>query len=318
MRGRHVRHARIGLALALFTTLALVEGAAAGGPGNRIAFTRLSDAGAQVFTANPDGSGERLVPLQDPVEDFGVPIWSRDHSRLLISHTIRFDGNGELLPFRPAIVRPDGSDYRLLQMPDAPFDTDCTSWSQNGARLYCAYGGDHPGLFSVRTSDGGDARRLTTNPYGTMDLAVDVSPDGSQILMLREQPGPPPDPQENETFALYVLNTDGSHFRLLVPYGITQGDEIGSAHWSPDGRSIIASSIDGRLFTVDPSGRCLQYLKLGIDGFAFMPNWSPDGSRIVFGLFGPDKEDLYTADANGRHVRQMTDTDAFEHGPDWR
>jgi WD40-like Beta Propeller Repeat len=302
--------------------LTLSASAVASGADDRIAYTRLLEGGgAEIVTVNPDGSEEEIVPLQDAVEDFGVAVWSPDHSHLLIAPTIRFDGNGDILPFRSAIVRPDGSDYRLLAVEDGPFDAGCSAWSADASRLYCGFGGDQPGVFSIRSSDGGDAHRLTTVPFaGGSDLPTDVSPDGSQILILRKRPGPAPDAQpfRPELFALYVINSDGTNLHQIVPYGVTQGHEIGSAHWSPDGRSIIASNTHGRLFTVSPDGKAIHYLKLGVVGVPFMPNWSPDGSRIVFTMYGPDQEGLFTANADGSDVRQVTDTPDFELGPDWR
>ncbi len=302
--------------------LALAAPAVASGADDRIAYTRLLEAGgAEIFTVNPDGTGEEHVPLQDLAEGFTFPVWSPDHSQLLISHTLRFDGNGDFLPFRPAIVRPDGSDYRLIANEEGPFEAGCSAWSADALRLYCGFGSDQPGVFSIRSSDGGDAHRLTTVPFaGGYDLPTDVSPDGSQILILRKRPGPAPDAQpfRPELFALYVVNTDGTNLHQIVPYGVTLGHEIGSAHWSPDGRSIIASNTHGRLFTVSPDGKAIHYLKLGVNGVAFMPNWSPDGNRIVFTMFGPDQEGLFTANADGSDVRQVTDTPDFEHGADWR
>ena len=114
-RARHVRGALI---LAALGVLAVAPTSAASGPPDRIAFSRLLDGGgAAVFTANPDGSGEQPVPLGDAEEDFGIPIWSPDHTRLLITNTLRFDANGDLRPFRPAIVNPDGTGYHVLEIP---------------------------------------------------------------------------------------------------------------------------------------------------------------------------------------------------------
>ena len=324
MPGRHGRrrHTAPILALALLATLAVAPAASADPPSNRIAFARLLDGGgADIFTANPDGSGEELVPLENPAEDVGIPIWSPDHEWLLITNNLRFDGNGELLPFRPAIVRPDGSDYRLLDVPDGPFDMYCSAWSGDGARIFCGFGGSEPGIFSMRASDGGDVRRLTTNPFGEgMDVPADISPDGTRLAFIRERPGPAPEaqPYRPELFSLYTMKVDGSDLRQILPYGITHGHEIQGAHWSPDGKTLISASTQGRLFTVAASGGPIRYLKTKVDGFAFEPNWSPDGKRIIFGVFGPAQPDLFTADPDGSHVSQVFDTADFENGPDWR
>jgi hypothetical protein len=76
------------------------------------------------------------VPLVYPAEDYGIPIWSPDRSRLLISHVLRFDALGNLLPFRPATVNPDGSGFKLLEPPNAPDDMGCFGgWYPDGSRL---------------------------------------------------------------------------------------------------------------------------------------------------------------------------------------
>jgi WD40-like Beta Propeller Repeat len=321
MRPHRIRQAQAALALALVATAGIAPASFAADPSDRIAFSRQVGFGAEILTANSDGSDEVVVPLDDPAEDFAIPVWSPDHSRLLISHQLRFDGD-ELLPFRPAIVRPDGSDYNLLEIPDAPFDMGCTAWSDDGSRIYCGVGGEAPGIHSLRSSDGGDSRRLTTNPFGQLglDVPLEVSPDGKRLVFMRERMGPGPDPQpfRPERFALFVINVDGTDERRIVPWGVVQGHELEGADWSPDGSSIISSNTHGRLFTVSPNGGAIRFIDLDIDGFAFMPNWSPDGTRIVFGLFGPEQEDLYTADADGANVERITDTPAFESGPDWR
>ena len=215
MNRRITRPVRVALALAAIGSLSVAPASTAVTPSDRIVYARLLDGGgAAIYTAKPDGTNEQLVPLGFPAEDFGIPTWSPDHTRLLIANTLRFDANGELLPFRPATVRPDGSDYHLLEMPDAPSDMYCVGWSPDGSRIVCGFGGDEPGLFTVRTSDGGDPRRLTTTPDGGNDQAADVSPDGMRVLFIRKRaPATPgPHPFANEQFALYDVRSTAPDF----------------------------------------------------------------------------------------------------------
>ena len=91
------------------------------------------------------------VPFVYPAEDFGIPAWSPDGSELLISQMFRFDSRGECcLPFRPAIVNPDRSDFTLLTIPNGQFDMGCNTWNGDGTRLLCNvdfenFGGDAQG-----------------------------------------------------------------------------------------------------------------------------------------------------------------------------
>jgi len=312
------------LAVAIVVLGLVVPGAAsAQGGTTRIAYSKiLPGGGAEVFVANPDGTNEYQVPTQDLAEDFGVPVWSSDGSHLLITNMIRFDGAGGLLPFRPSIVDPDGSNYHLVPAVDAPFDMYCHAWTPNRTRLLCGLGGDHPGIFSIRATDGGDARQLTTNPFGSTDVAWSLSPDGTQFAFLRYRPGPMPGPQpfRPEQVGIFVANLDGSNVRQVVPYGFAQAHELASASWSPDGRQILSTTKSGRLFLISINGTGLRQLTLDVNSnqtFAFEPAWSPDGRRIIFTMVRDGQPDLYTADPDGSHVVQITNTPDFENGPSW-
>jgi Tol biopolymer transport system component len=249
------------------------------------------------------------------VEVFSLPVWSPDGRKLLISHTIQLDSTGQCCLFRPAIVNPDGSAFSQLTT-----DYDCPVWTPDQHRLLCGTEGDQPGVFSIRASDGGDPVRLTTYPYGpacnACDDATDVSPDGRRFVFLRFKGEDTP----NEQVALFVENIDGTGLRQITPYGLAEPHEIASAQWSPNGQEIISETTQGRLFTVRPDGTHLTQIHLatGTDQyFAFEPDWSPDGNRIVFCMFINGQEDIYTAQAHGADVVQVTNTPDFKNGPDW-
>src|SRR6266571_1241789 len=130
-----MRRAIISAAVAVLATTFLTNTAEAKVPGSngRISYTQLLPGGGTlVFTARPDGTDVQQVPMPYLNEDWGRAIWSPDGSKLLISNVPRFDDDGDLLPFRPATVNPDGSDYHLLDMPWAPFDSYCGAWSPDG------------------------------------------------------------------------------------------------------------------------------------------------------------------------------------------
>ena len=91
---------------------------------------------------NPDGSGEQLVEIPEINEDWGRAVWSHDGQQLLLSNILRFDQDGELLPFRPATAQPDGSEFNLLELPDFPFDMYCTAWSPDDQQILCGVGGE--------------------------------------------------------------------------------------------------------------------------------------------------------------------------------
>jgi Tol biopolymer transport system component len=302
----------------------------------QIAFTQGDPSGvgpSNVFTANPDGSHAQQVPLGNPVEFFSSAIWSPDGTKLLISHTFRLDGSGQCcLPFRPAIVNPDGSDFIQLMITYGPFDMDCLVWSLDQTRLLCGFGDLNAGVFSVRASDGGDPIRLTTNPYsavGGNDVPADISPDGARFVFLRYKPsgGPPATPKPDAQVALFVENLDGSGLGQITPYLLA---DRASAKWSPDGKKIIlatrngsAAMLKGGLFTVSPDGAGLApiNLQVGTQKYsAWNAQYSPDGTRIIFNMYINGGEGIFSANPDGSGVTQVTFTTIFAeqyNGPNW-
>jgi Tol biopolymer transport system component len=285
-----------------------------------LAFARQIPSGNSIkFIANPNGSDVRQVPLKDPAEDWAVPIWSPDGTRLLISNLHR---NTVQRTFRPAIVNPDGSGYRVLEVPEAPADMGmfCALWTSDGARILCKFDGDASlptGIFSIRSSDGGGLVRLTTNRYGGSDDPTDLSPDGKRFVFLRHRF----QDTSNEQAALFTAKLDGTRLRRITPYGLPQPHENESAQWSPNGKEIISETTQGRLFVVRPDGTHLTLIKLEMSTnqyFAFEPHWSPDGKRLVFCAIVNGQDDLYMSGVDGAHVVRITNTPDFENGPDWQ
>jgi Tol biopolymer transport system component len=302
----------------LFATPAIAT--ASSGAGNEITFARqIPTGGANVLAANPDGTNVQQVPLSYLAEDFGLPMWSPDRSKLLISTILRLDPAGDLLPFRPATVNLDGSHFNLLEPPNAPDSMGCFGgWYPDGTRLLCSFNGAQPGVFSIRSSDGGDPVRLTTYPYGfcnACDDPTDISPDGKRFVFLRLKNE---ESRHPEQVALFTENIDGTGLRQLTPYGLAAPHEIAAAQWSPDGREIISETTRGRLFTIHSDGTRLTQIHLQTatsQYFAFEPDFSPDGTRIVFCMTIHGQEDIYTANADGSDVQQVTNTPDFETAP---
>jgi Tol biopolymer transport system component len=287
--------------------------------GDRIVYSKqLPHGGATVATLRPDGSGSSDLPVQAPLEDFNKSTWSHDATRLLFSNVLVFDKAGELVAFRPAVSAADGSDYRLLRMRWRPGDFYCSAWSLDDTRILCSLRG---GVVSVRVSDGRGARSLTDNPYGGNDLAVGYSPDGTRLAWLRERPDPRPDDDvDGEREALFVGDADGSHPRRLTPWRLLQAHEFAAANWSPDGTRIVSTTRQGRIVEIDAATGDVHAvpLALGKRDFAVMPDYSPDGQRVVFAMFRGAPSDLFVANLDGTGLTRITRTSSkSELSPDW-
>jgi len=329
---RRIRGEAVGALALLVVAVAAGDAAATGAPlltaspsKGRIVFSRhkANTNYADVYVTDPDGTNLRKVPQASPLEGGGSAVWSPDGSKLLLSNIFP-TGRTRKIGFRPAIVNPDGSNFRLLLVPGAPPDMWCGAWSPDGKRLLCNFGGKTPGVFSIRASDGGDLVRLSKNPFGAngRDLPGDYSPDGSKIVFVRVKPGKNPNPDEiNNTAAVFVANADGSgNLRQLTPYGAVNPHDFGAvAHWSPDGRHIIygsaVSNNSGVIVIVRPDGTGRRTIDFG--AFPQAPGWSPDGKKIVFTMFVGQETDIFTANSNGTGLFRLTHTKSQELTADW-
>jgi Tol biopolymer transport system component len=299
-----------------------------------IAYSQITaDGPANVFIANPDGSNPQQVPLINPAETFGVPIWSPDGTELLISHTFRCDNSGNCF-FQPATVDPSGLNFNQLVPPNPPGASsdgmDCEAWFPGGTRILCGFSGNpNAGVFSINASDGGDAVRLTTNPYSStsgIDAPTDVSPDGSRFLFVREHTKINPNDTSPDTQpALFIENTDGTGLRQLTASGKLTFRLPPAARFSQDGTQIIGEIGNGKMFTIHPDGSHHTDINLQVTApyFAFGPDWSPDGTRIIFCMFINGGEGIYTANPDGSNVKQVTFTTVGQNlanmynGPNW-
>ena len=49
----------------------------------------------------------------------------------------------------------------------------------------------------------------------------------------------------------------------------------------------------------------------------FSPDWSPDGTQIVFTSFGDGDADIYIVNTDGSGLTTLTENHAFDAAPSW-
>ena len=112
---------------------------------------------------------------------------------------------------------------------------------------------------------------------------------------------------------------------LEASYGFDELVAVYSPGWSPDGRSLVFSSIDrsgfSDLYTYDTgTGRLTRLTNDRYDDRD--PDWSPDGRRIVFASDRTSEGkanhyNLFTLDLDGRDVRYLTFGERLDFSPRW-
>jgi Tol biopolymer transport system component len=74
----------------------------------------------------------------------------------------------------------------------------------------------------------------------------------------------------------------------------------------------------GTIWTMNAEGERQKQLTIASMGYATHPNWSPDGSQIVFQMAVPKKNpDIYTVDIDGENLKQHTSNPSSDFFPYW-
>jgi WD40-like Beta Propeller Repeat len=261
-------------------------------PGGRLAYGRFSPDGTHAFTANTSGTDEQAL-LPSIAEG---PRFSPDGRRL----SVVVQSPQRLIFF--GLVNPDGSGFVRFDSPDPTLNLGCFAWSPDASRLACEGWDDSSaarnGIYTVRASDGGGPTRVTTSLGGDHDVPWDYSPDGRQIIFLRDNL------VDEEHNTLMVVNVDGSHEQVLTDR------KVGLAsRWSPDGKTILTEA-NGSLLLVPVDGSQPSPIKIDADApvTATRGGWSPDGTWIVFSRVTSTGEDIYIMRKDGTNLHQITDT----------
>ena len=269
-----------------------------------------------IYTVNADGSD-----LQQLLSDSAGPIWSPDGTEI---HVFCCDDGMAAHFVDPAT----GELVRSLPPPDPSAAISCGgSWSPDGERLSCAgYSEEDPsvnGAYTLRASDGGGLQRVTSNPGG-FDSAGDFSPDGEALVFTRFM--------DEEPVGVFVTDLDGSQLVQVSPPDLMLDDTGFGGSWAPDGRQILfvgradedqhkeiwivdADSSSPHRFEMTPA--CGGSLSDPSSAGCYSPEWSPDGSTIVFARStSSDGENIYIVNADGTGLRQVTDG-GTDDNPDW-
>jgi Tol biopolymer transport system component len=202
---------------------------------------------------------------------------------------------------------PDGTDVRRLTWTEG-FEQD-PAWSPDGSRI--AYESSDQGRFRVfvMNQDGSDQHKISPDtPYSTIDDWQPAwSPDGTQIAFASTRP-------TGNAWHLWVMNADGTNLHML-PTAFAQHPV-----WSPDGLRIAGDSGTGPLFVINADGTNERQLTTpSTDRYDESPDWSPDGTSLVFSertLDGTSSA-LYATDVDGSGRRQLTSGAYSDYAPSW-
>jgi Tol biopolymer transport system component len=300
--------------------LPALSGATSPGRNGRIAYmVKDSQAHWQIWVANADLSG--ASKLTHGRYDSGWAVWAPDGKQFA------FDSNRTDQTPRDAhqvndvfVMKTDGTDVKKLT--DSKGISGDAAWSPKGSLIaFDADRGDSNGFSAIYVirPDGRNLRKLTHPQAPMSDYKPRFSPDGTQVVFIRERGTADFGPA-----ALFTMHVDGSHLHRLTPFSLRADD----SDWSPDGKQIVFDGYPnprayGDIYAVSATGGRAVDLTRNPAGKAGSadPAWSPDGTKILFldnrVLNGVPRTGLATMNPDGSDRRFLSSKNIEAHQADW-
>jgi len=297
----------------------------------------------EIWVVRPDGSRLTQITHAPPNYLDSDPAWKPDGSRLLFTRCAPL--NGSLCDGENSVwsVNRNGSGLRMLTpacrsvsktpSPACPQDGQA-SCSPDGRRIA------FDRFVGVRALAVGDDNLRHVHlifPFGDNRRAPDVdslawSPDGTRLAFaVHNKNGDRHLPAGGS--AIFVINADGTGLGRITPWKLRAGG-LGELDWSPDGSRILFRTVTaflespgpsyGNVYTIRPDGSGLHQLTHLVDTGVQLGSFSPNGKQIVYTTSAgassspsSDYPDVFTMDADGKHVTPVTRTKNWEGTPSW-
>jgi len=228
---------------------------------------------------------------------------------------------------------------------------DATVSGRNGRIVFLRFldtGKTRAALFTVNPN-GTKVQQVTRPGPGVIDTQPDWSPNGTTIAFERQTPCPAGgtnDGLNNTCDRIYTVSANATKLRTLVPC-MFKVDENSAASrpgidcvgvdepaWSPDGSKLAfqynlvdpayteSEKLDAGIWIINADGTGLHQVtqRTPGTGWDFGPQWSPDGTRLVFfrSDFSTQTDALFTVNADGGNETRVTPwTLNAGDSPDW-
>lgn len=220
---------------------------------------------------------------------------------------------------------PSGEVAQLTRFSGGAFDP---AWSPDGSRIAFERWftrAKKPDQLYTMAADGGDVRKLTSGcspPRCLWDDWASYAPDGGRIAFVRAY-GPLRHKRFNKHDELFypsaadimVVGSAGGAPTAVRHFTVDPQPGDGGVSWSPDGaRFVVALStlkqptkhtnVSSALFVMNADGSARRRITPWALG-AGNPDWSPDGSTIVFNSEGGHSPNIHVVRPDGSGLKQL-------------
>ncbi len=157
----------------------------------------------------------------------------------------------------------------------------------------------------------------TAAPTPTTTLRVTQTPTGGgtgQIAFASNRTG---------IFQIWLITVEGGNFEQItnLPNGACQ------PAWAPDGERLAFVSPcqprndtypGGRVYTMNSDGSDIQALQVPVNLEGdFSPNWSPDGTKILFTSVQTSHPQIFVYSLESKTVKNLSNSKSFDYNPVW-
>lgn len=247
-------------------------------PGSKISYTTLLNNKEEVFISDVDGSN--AVNITNSSDNERRPIFSTD-ARYLTYSTDRMKRGFELFKI--------STDSRfLVRLTFDHLSATPYGWSAQNEVLFMNQGD----LFVYSHLDG-SIRQLQ---QGLSIASPTWSPNGNEIA--------------------FVLNGDivsidrlGNNFQTRIP----NANVTGQISWASDNSHFVYEA-SGAIRTVPVIGGVSNLISNQQDS---EPDWAPDSSKVVFTSRRTGRREVFTMNADGSNVSQLTSHGEESYHPNW-